>query len=302
MACSAAEGRRPVLAGLGLAAVLVTTAGGAAQPSAARGAVDRQPAAGAPAVTIWHLGHSGVAVEIGRRVLIFDYADDRPVDGGERGFDSGVVDPGDLAGREVVVFISHEHHDHFWPDAIAWLEGVPGLRFVVSPEVARADRRFAVRRGVIDVVGPDADRRVGDLRVETLRSTDSGVAFLVEVDGLTIYHSGDHAAWNWDRGEGVPARFVDDLLRPLDGRTIDIAFQVSDPRFHDAGWGGAVAFAERLQPRLLVPIHMNGDYSKMGRLAGELRQSSFGGDFWQVRRRGESRRFPARQATPTGDG
>ena len=253
----------------------------------------REREAPANKATVWHLGHSGVAVETREHLLIFDYSDDRPAGGGERGLARGVVQPGEISGQQVVVFISHEHHDHFWRDSIYWLEGVPGLRFVVSPEVAEADGRYAARPGVIDVLPPDGQRRVGALRVETLRSTDSGVAFLVEVDGLVIYHAGDHSAWTWDGDEGSTRRFVEEELRPLHGRAIDIAFAVADPRFDDLGWGGVVELAQRLEPRLLVPIHLRGDYSKMDRLAEDVRRAGFTGELWKVSRRGESRSYAA---------
>ena len=254
-------------------------------PSATRA----EPSSGT--ATIWHLGHSGVAVETRDHLLIFDYSDDRPAAGARRSLAGGVVEPSEIAGNQVVVFISHEHHDHFWRDAIYWREGVPGLRFVVSPEVAEMDERFAARPGAIDVLPPDSEARVGELRVETLRSTDSGVAFIVEVDGLTIYHAGDHSAWTWDGDAESTRRFVEENLRPLDGRTIDIAFTVADPRFSDLGWGGVVEFAGRLAPRLLVPIHLRGDYSKMDLLAEEVARTGFAGELWRVSRRGESRTY-----------
>ena len=31
-----------------------------------------------------------------------------------------------------------------------------------------------------------------------LKSTDEGVAFLVEVNGVVIYHAGDLNWWHWD--------------------------------------------------------------------------------------------------------
>ncbi len=253
------------------------------------------------AATIWHLGHSGVAVETAGHLLIFDYSDDRPVAGGGRSLANGVIEPSEIAGRRVVVFISHEHHDHFWRDSISWLEGMRDLRLVVSPEVAEADDRYAPRPGVVDVLPPESERRIGGLRVETLRSTDSGVAFLVEVDGLTVFHAGDHSAGTWDGDEGSTRRFVEHELRALHGRKIDIAFAVADPRFSDLGWGGAVELARRLSPRLLVPIHLWGDYSKMDLLAEQVRRAGFTGELWRVSRRGESRTYTARPATPGED-
>ena len=65
-----------------------------------------------------------------------------------------------------------------------------------------------------------------------------------------------------------------------------------------AGWGGVVAFARRLAPRLLVPIQLRDDYSKMDQLAEEIRESGFAGQFWKVTRRGESRAYAAPAGVP----
>mgnify|MGYP000382206809 FL=1 len=42
---------------------------------------------------------------------------------------------------------------------------------------------------------------LGKVRIQTLKSTDAGVAFLVECEGRTIYHAGDLNWWHW---EGEP--------------------------------------------------------------------------------------------------
>ena len=41
----------------------------------------------------------------------------------------------------------------------------------------------------------------GAVRIRTLKSTDEGVAFLVEAEGKSIYHAGDLNWWYW---EGEP--------------------------------------------------------------------------------------------------
>ena len=46
------------------------------------------------------------------------------------------------------------------------------------------------------------------LKVATLRSTDMGVAFLVQCQGKRIYHAGDLNCWVWD---GAP-RFQNDQM------------------------------------------------------------------------------------------
>ena len=39
---------------------------------------------------------------------------------------------------------------------------------------------------------------IGSVQVETLKSNDEGVAFLVTAEGRTIYHAGDLNWWYWN--------------------------------------------------------------------------------------------------------
>lgn len=41
----------------------------------------------------------------------------------------------------------------------------------------------------------------GGLRVTAFKSTDEGVAFMVETGGYTIYHAGDLNNWRWNGEE-----------------------------------------------------------------------------------------------------
>jgi L-ascorbate metabolism protein UlaG (beta-lactamase superfamily) len=97
----------------------------------------------------------------------------------------------------------------------------------------------------------------GDLVVATTGSTDEGVGFLVTVDGLTLYHAGDHARW----AEGDAKAFEAEIqwLKSL-GSTIDLAFfpiatgRACDPR--PSIWRGVRDAARELRPRVLIPMHV----------------------------------------------
>jgi L-ascorbate metabolism protein UlaG (beta-lactamase superfamily) len=247
----------------------------------------REPVAEGQAI-LWHLFHSGFALRTASRFLIFDYwpGPGRVVT--EGGLAAGFIDPAQLRGRNVMVFVSHEHHDHWYRDAIDWADDLKQIRFVVSEEVARADERYAGSR--VTVVGPDESVEVAGVRVRTLRSTDSGVAFLVTIDGLTLYHSGDHAAWTWQYDADVEREFVTELLKPLEGEEIDIAMHVCDSRFAGSGWGGIIAFAETYRPKLLVPMHLKGKYDALSRIEPVFRSKVIV-PFWSMDSRGEAVRF-----------
>ena len=144
---------------------------------------------------IRYLFHSGFAVETPRHFLIFDYFSDQPKGRG-RSLATGVVEPAEIADRNVVVFVSHRHPDHYNPVIFTWRKKIGRIRYVLPPDV----------HPPADVPGVLATRAgesydCGDFRVRTLLSTDEGVAYAVEVDGLRLFHAGDLNWWHW---EGEP--------------------------------------------------------------------------------------------------
>jgi len=172
---------------------------------------------------VWYLYNSGFAVRTAKHFLIFDYCKQRPL--GE-GLESGVINPLELKEFDVIVFASHNHADHYRRDIHRWEETIPKLRFVLSDDIPAA-------RGAL-MIGPGEKMQQHDFTVETLTSNDEGVAFVVEVDGLCIYHAGDLNWWHW---EGEPDDYNDGMAESyksqialLGDRQIDLAFVAVAPR------------------------------------------------------------------------
>ena len=101
---------------------------------------------------------------------------------------------------------------------------------------------------------------IDDITIETLLSTDSGVAFLVTADGKTVYHAGDLNWWRW---EGEPEKDNDyqektykEQINLISGRKIDLAFVVMDPRQEEDRYLGIDYFREHVQAEYIVPMHM----------------------------------------------
>jgi L-ascorbate metabolism protein UlaG (beta-lactamase superfamily) len=115
------------------------------------------------------------------------------------------------------------------------------------------DHSFPLRS--YTVAPPDSFIRVGDLTVYTIKSPiDSGCGFLVEVDGLRIYHPGD--AVNSTRD--LPDPFMDRVGTLGAGGPVDIAFlPVAGCGMNDltALRTGQNCQLERLSPRLVIPMH-----------------------------------------------
>lgn len=147
------------------------------------------PAGGA---LVWYLGHCGFAVRTQHHLLIFDYQEKR--DGqqpkskpAQPTLSNGWIDPAEIAGLKVRVFVSHSHEDHFDPVIFGWRGAVPDIEYFFGWRAAE-DPSYHY------LVGPRAGLKTSGLEIDTINSHHSGVpevAWLVKVDGLVIYHNGD---------------------------------------------------------------------------------------------------------------
>lgn len=75
---------------------------------------------------------------------------------------------------------------------------------------------------------------VDDLKIQTLLSTDAGVAFYVNVRGVSIFHAGDLNDWKMEHvGElinGKQERTFRHEIRKLADKPVNFAFVPMDPR------------------------------------------------------------------------
>jgi L-ascorbate metabolism protein UlaG (beta-lactamase superfamily) len=210
--------------------------------------------------TIWHLNHSGFAIKTKKHFLIFDYCDPRPAAADKKGLAAGVIDPEEIRDENVLVFVSHEHDDHFNPAIASWQQGVGKIKYIVSPEVAKNDPNFAdkVKTNLIEAdAGPKVI--VEGVAITTIKATDSGVGFMIECDGLTVFHAGDHALW----GRDAETAYQTEIIK-LKGAKIDIAFLPLQP-FHpnkEVIREGAVWAVKELTPNTVVPMHLFGQYAE----------------------------------------
>lgn len=133
---------------------------------------------------IWYLRQSGWALKTKSALLVFDYWDnDTPPD--EKLLANGHIRPDEIKDIPTYVFVSHEHGDHFDQQILGWKKEIPGITFIFGFEPQSTD-------GII-TLPPHTQRKIGPLKVTTIQSNDAGVGFAVEIDGLTVFHAGDHS-------------------------------------------------------------------------------------------------------------
>lgn len=201
-------------------------------------------------MTVKYYYHSGFSVASGETLLVFDYWMGRQ---GKKLPAAQRITPETLSHfSEVFVFISHGHEDHFDPVVYTWEQYAPVT--YILPEMMDASlhgRRMGVG-GEITL-----SRHV---KVKAFDSTDEGLSYLVEMDGIRIFHAGDLNNWHW-REESTPReieeaeRDFQQVMETMRGEKVDVAFFPVDPRLGMMFDAGPNYFAMVVKPRLMIPMH-----------------------------------------------
>jgi L-ascorbate metabolism protein UlaG (beta-lactamase superfamily) len=167
------------------------------------------------------LGHDGFVIHGSRTVL----------------FDPFQIQTGPKAD---VVLITHEHYDHCSPEDV---EKVSGEKTVIVTEKDSAKKL----RGDVRVLSPGESLAVGDVKIEAVAAynlnkqfhpKESGwLGFIVEMDGLRIYHAGDT-----DRIPEMKQLNVNIALLPVSGTYVMTAEE-------------AVEAALDIEPDVAIPMH-----------------------------------------------
>ena len=134
-------------------------------------------------MTLKYIFHSGFLIETARCILVFDYW----------------MDPADVMGgymntcKHVYVFSSHFHEDHFTKAILRWKNSIPNITYILSKDILK--RRRAQKEDADVWMAKGTVWEDENLKVTATGSNDSGVSWIVETEGKTIFHSGDLCNW-----------------------------------------------------------------------------------------------------------
>ncbi len=206
--------------------------------------------------TLWHLGHCGWGIKTRNNFLIFDYWNPGE-DPNSPCLANGHILPEEIEDQTVTVFVTHEHRDHYNEIIFEWADELDNVTYVLGFNPAELPQYLETPYDGPDYIAlaPHTESEINGMRVVTIEANDAGVGYYIEVDGVTLYHAGDHAGWADDEREGYFAEinyldaFVDEL---------DIAFvNVTGCHSHDLNRlrEGNIYTVEHLQPRIFVPTH-----------------------------------------------
>lgn len=211
--------------------------------------------------------HSCFLVEVDEKVLIFDwFAGDRV-----NGYHFHGVLPEYEPDTPVYAFASHKHQDHFDMDVLHWAEKYHNIHYIFSKD-CKMSPNFLRKHGFptdirekILYVGACEKYKVDDLEIETLRSTDAGVAFYVETRGASLFHAGDLNNWRWEGAGDIINSSMDRNYRGQINRIakkhINIAFVPMDPRLGQHRCLGIDYLLKNTSAEYVFPMHMWQDYS-----------------------------------------
>ena len=234
---------------------------------------------------VTYISHSGFSVELPSATLLFDYY-------------KGQL-PNFPCDKPLFVFSSHSHGDHFVPQVFDLAKRYPQIHYIFSHDIwmmrkkhtragvpeecftsatylrAHETKTFSLAQSDPYDTNNVATPEKAQLTVSTLRSTDMGVAFLVECDGLKIYHAGDLHWWAWpgdtkQNNNNMTANYqreiavLDKLLTdpshpstktPVDAPLLDLAFLPLDGRLEENYTLGMEYFLQKIQVHHVFPMH-----------------------------------------------
>ncbi len=203
---------------------------------------------------ITYIAHSGFLVELVETAFLFDYYEGTIPEIGKE--------------KALFIFSSHRHPDHFNPEVFKLAEKRENVTYVLSYDIWKS-RVSEELQGQTVHLKPHKKWEQGGVKVETLKSTDEGVAFLIEAEGKVIYHAGDLNDWRWD-GEAEEwnrkmAEHYRQFIEPLRGRKIAAAFLPLDPRQEKNYALGMDYFLELADAEKIYPMHCWEDYGVIDR-------------------------------------
>ena len=195
---------------------------------------------------ITFLHHSCFLVETDGCYYLFDY------------FKGGL--PQMDTAKPIFVLSSHAHSDHYNPRVFSLLEsaGMTHIRAVLSDDIA-APANVDTLSVAAGKEYPLSDRQT----VTTFRSTDQGVAFLIQDGRELIYHAGDLNDWVWaEETDAYNRQMTADyrrqmelLAQTLGHRQLDAAFVVLDQRQEKDYARGLCYFLEHIPVSKVYPMH-----------------------------------------------
>ena len=196
-----------------------------------------------------YIHHSCFLLETETASLLFDYTE-------------GELPPLDPK-KSLYVFSTHRHGDHFSEKIFSLSEGLGQTYYLLSFDIPK-ERIPKAQEKSVHYLESNSSYEIGGLKILTFKSTDEGIALVIEIGGKTIYYAGDLNHWHW---EGEPdwwnLQMAKDYLSEVEKlpKKLDLAFVPADPRLGKSFSLGSLELLAHSDVSLLVPMHFWDDFS-----------------------------------------
>ena len=185
--------------------------------------------------------------------------------------------------KVLFVFVSHRHYDHFSKEIFSLEKKVDKIIYIVSDDIDRRD----VPENILDkfiFLSPNTDKEISleneKIRIHTYKSTDEGLAFIIDTKDKRIYYAGDLNYWYWEEESTIwnesqekdyksKLKYMQALLEY--GKNIDMAFIPLDNRQGEFAYLGIEYFIDFVDAKKIFPMHFNGAFDIIEKLKDRLK-------------------------------
>lgn len=210
---------------------------------------------------VTYIDHSGFLLETETASFLFDYY-------------KGTIPQIDPR-KPFFVFVSHKHGDHYNPEIFELIGRCPDIQYILSKDIpvkwqvlkykeqgiSLEEHIHIMPKNIVQDISLPSGKMI---TIETLKSTDAGVAYLITDHGKLYYHAGDLNLWTW---AGESKQYNNNMtsayykeLEKLKNKKIDVAFVPLDPRQEKDAFSGMESFLQYTDSRSVFPMHFWGNY------------------------------------------
>lgn len=250
-------------------------------------------------MTLTYIFHSGFILMTEQCVLVFDYWMDP----------AHVVPDYINTHKQIYVFVSHFHKDHFTKEIFGWKKINPNIIYILSKDILKRRRANREEADVWMVKGDTWEDE--NIKVIATGSNDSGVSWIVETGDKRIFHAGDLCNWYaCFLTEGSPAEMIyskesSEYINPFTEEkrflgelkdihkttdSFDLVMFPVDGRIGNGYTLGGRQFIERFKTGLFVPMHfVASGFESAWRMAPFCQEKNI--PFWCIKKEGEQTRI-----------
>jgi ankyrin repeat protein len=214
---------------------------------------------------LWYLGKDGYAVKTKEHLLLFDPPGiDESL---EAGLANGHLNPGELAGQKITVLITKPDWERYELGVLELAKRTTGVDIAISftPETKLASQAYVPPYQLAE---PNQSFSLGDIRIHTIPATLGGMGYLIEADGLRIFHAGYHVCNEASQTENYRKEI--DFLKPFG--PIDVAvLPVSGHLITSFTYDSYLYLLDQLSPKAVYLMHGYYEYEQYAKCAELLR-------------------------------